>query len=49
MSAVTEQDRALAQKCVTCPLCTRAQRNQRGVIFWMVKHLEGSVCPAGKA
>lgn len=46
---ITEQDRKLAQQCLTCPMCKRARRNQRGFIFWFVKVLEGGVCPACKA
>ena len=42
---ITDRDRALAQRCVECPVCTRARRNQRGVAFWFVKQVEGSVCP----
>ncbi len=50
MSAeVTEKDRALAQQCVSCPLCKTARRKQGGLIFWFVKRLEGRVCPACKA
>ncbi len=49
MAEITEQDRKLAQTCLTCCLCTTARRTQRGLIFWFVKRLEGSVCPACKA
>ena len=42
---ITDRDRALAQRCVECPVCTRARRQQRGVAFWFVKQVEGSVCP----
>jgi uncharacterized protein CbrC (UPF0167 family) len=42
---ITDRDRALAQRCVECPVCTRARRRQRGVAFWFVKQVEGSVCP----
>ena len=42
---ITDRDRALAQRCVKCPVCTRARRNQSGVSFWFVKQVEGSVCP----
>jgi len=30
-------------------VCNRARRKQRGVAFWFVKQLEGSVCPFCKA
>jgi hypothetical protein len=46
---VTEKERALAAKCMSCPVCKRARRKQRGIAFWFVKHLEGGICPACKA
>ena len=46
---VTDKDRELAQKCVECPMCARARKNQRGLVFWFVKFLEGGVCPYCKA
>ena len=46
---ITDRDRAMAQRCVECPVCTRARRNQRGVAFWFVKHVEGGVCPFCRA
>lgn len=46
---ITERDRELAQKCVECPVCRRARRDQRGIVFWFVKTLEGGICPACKA
>jgi hypothetical protein len=42
---ITDRDRAMAQRCVECPVCTHARRRQRGVAFWFVKRVEGSVCP----
>ena len=46
---ITEQDRALAQKCVACPVCVRARDKQKGLAFWIVKNIEGGICPACKA
>lgn len=46
---VTEKDRKLAAQCMDCPICKRARRKQRGIAFWIVKHLEGGICPACKA
>ena len=46
---ITDRDRAMAQRCVECPVCTRARRKQRGVAFWVVKHVEGDLCPYCKA
>ena len=48
-TTITEKDKKLAKQCLECPLCKRARRNQKGLIFWFVKKLEGSVCPACKA
>jgi Zn ribbon nucleic-acid-binding protein len=48
-AVITEEDRALARKCVQCPLCTRARTKQRGPVFWFVKNVEGGVCPACQA
>ena len=42
---ITDRDRAMAQRCVECPVCTRARRQQRGFAFWFVKQVEGNVCP----
>ena len=44
-TGITDRDRAWAQRCVECPVCTRARRRQRGAAFWFVKQVEGSVCP----
>lgn len=46
---VTDQDRRLAEKCVSCPVCKRARRKQKGLCFWFVKRLEGKICPACRA
>ncbi len=43
---ITDKDRNLAQKCIECPVCKRARKNQRGILFWFVKSVEGKVCPA---
>jgi hypothetical protein len=42
---ITDRDRAMAQRCVECPVCNRARRKQRGAAFWFVKRIEGGVCP----
>ena len=46
---ITDKDRKLAQSCLTCPVCKRARKKQKGIIYWLVKHLEGGICPACKA
>ena len=48
-SEITQKDRELATRCLTCPLCRRARAKQRGLAFWFVKHLEGGLCPACKS
>jgi hypothetical protein len=42
---VTDKDRKMAQKCVECPVCKRARKNQRGILFWFVKTIEEGKCP----
>ena len=42
---ITDRDRARAQRCVECPVCTRARRKQRGLTFWLVKRVESRLCP----
>lgn len=46
---VTEKDREMAMRCVTCPVCKRARKKQSGLAFWFVKHIEGGLCPYCKA
>jgi len=46
---ITEKDRKLARQCLECPMCKRARAKQKGLIFWFVKKLESSICPACKA
>jgi uncharacterized protein CbrC (UPF0167 family) len=46
---ITDRDRAMAQRCVECPVCKHARRKQRGMAFWLVKKVEGSVCPFCRA
>jgi len=46
---VTERDRKRAQKCAECELCAYARRKQRGFVFWLVKMIEGSLCPYCRA
>jgi len=42
---ITDKDRQMAQKCVECPVCKRARKNQRGILFWFVKTIEEGKCP----
>jgi hypothetical protein len=48
-STITDRDRAMAQVCMDCPVCSYARKNQKGVAFWFVKKIEGSACPFCKA
>jgi hypothetical protein len=44
-----EKDRELAKTCLSCPVCKRARRRQRGLCFWLVRRLEHRLCPACRA
>lgn len=46
---ITDKDRAMARKCVECPVCGHARKKQRGLAFFFVKRIEGNVCPFCKA
>jgi hypothetical protein len=35
----------MARHCVDCPVCSHARRKQKGIAFWLVKNVEGRVCP----
>lgn len=42
---ITEKDRAMARKCMECPVCRHARDKQKGFAFWFVKRIEGDLCP----
>lgn len=42
-------DQALAKACANCVVCRRARRRQRGLAFWLVKHVETRLCPFCRA
>ena len=42
---VTEKDISMAKFCLECPVCRKARKDQKGLIFWFVKKIEGSKCP----
>lgn len=46
---ITAQDREMARKCLTCPVCHNARVRQRGLAFWFVKHVESGLCPYCRA
>ncbi len=48
-NVVSDKDRKLAQLCLHCPVCRHGRKRQRGLAFWLVKNVEGSVCPCCKA
>ena len=43
------RDKTLARVCENCPVCQRARQKQSGIAFGLVKRVEGSVCPFGRA
>jgi uncharacterized protein CbrC (UPF0167 family) len=45
----TERDRRMAQQCLECVVCRRAREKQRGFAFWLVKVVEGGICPYCRA
>jgi len=42
---ITEKDRNMAQRCVTCPVCKHARNKQSGLAYWFVKNIENKLCP----
>lgn len=42
---ISERDRAMARRCLECPVCRHARKRQRGFAFWFVRRIEGDVCP----
>ena len=46
---ITPLDRALANVCRDCPVCRHGRKRQAGTAFWLVKHVEGRVCPFCRA
>jgi hypothetical protein len=45
----TRWDRALANVSANCPVCKHARRRQKGALFWLVKTVEGRICPFCRA
>jgi len=46
---ITEKDRERAKKCLECPACKRAREKQRGIFYWLVRLVEGRICPYCRA
>ncbi len=42
---ITDKDRKLAQRCMTCPVCKGARKNPRSLLNWFVRRIESRVCP----
>lgn len=42
-------DVKMAQICQRCLVCRQARRRQRGMAFWLVRRVEGKVCPFCRA
>ena len=42
---ITEKDRKNAEICLNCPICNRARKKQRGLVYLFVKYVEGGFCP----
>ncbi len=42
---ITEKDKQMAKQCLTCPVCKRARKKQKGAFFWFVKNIEDKFCP----
>jgi len=36
--AITEKDRKMAQFCLDCPVCKKARKDQKGLIYWFEKY-----------
>lgn len=48
-NTITDKDRADAEFCQTCPICSRARAKQKGLAYWFVKNVEGGLCPKCQA
>ncbi len=44
-----EKQRRRAQRCLSCPVCRRARKKQKGLAYWLVRSVEGSICPYCRA
>jgi uncharacterized protein CbrC (UPF0167 family) len=42
---ISDKDRAMAQRCVECPVCRQARKKQQGFAFWFVRNIEDGLCP----
>ena len=46
---ITDKDREMAKRCIECPVCIRARKNQAGLAYWFVTVIESRLCPYCKA
>lgn len=46
---ITARDRAMAKRCLGCPVCGHARKKQRGLAFFIVKNVESGLCPFCRA
>ena len=46
---VAEKDKKMALMCLQCKACSYGRRKQRGIVFWLLKRIEGGICPFCKA
>ena len=44
-TSVSEKDKQMAERCLTCPVCLHARKKQRGIAYWFVKNIENGICP----
>lgn len=47
--SITDTERWMASVCAKCLVCRRARRRQAGFAFWIVRKVEGKVCPFCRA
>ena len=49
-ATITDKDREMADFCLNkCTGCQKARKEQKGFMFWLVKVIEGGMCPYCKA
>lgn len=47
--APTPLDRRLAEVCRHCPVCRHARQHPKGLASWVVRRVEGPLCPFCRA
>ncbi|MBN1690381.1 MAG: hypothetical protein JW901_05115 [Dehalococcoidia bacterium] len=46
---INARDRARADICLKCTVCAKARKEQKGFAYWLVKKIEGGLCPCCQA